>query len=318
MRLSVSLGAKPLDGGTALLHRPRDPRMLVRAIESLIDRSTLLQKVGERIQQPLHQALHHGPEPLRKLADVLHGKGSGHPLHPVLTDITIGAWTLGFAFDCWAAWRGDEWAERTADQLTAIGTASAIPTSLTGLADYAGAPKPAHNAATLHALMNDVNIGLYLASLAARRRGDRRQGVLLSATAIGLTTAAAWVGGHLVYRKQVGTDHSTSPDGPTSWTPAIADRDLEPGAPQRVTVDGAEILLYRADGRIYAMGAVCSHAGAPLENGTFDHHTVTCPWHNSVFDLRDGAVEHGPAVHPQPRFETRLRDGQVEVRFVEE
>jgi nitrite reductase/ring-hydroxylating ferredoxin subunit len=41
---------------------------------------------------------------------------------------------------------------------------------------------------------------------------------------------------------------------------------------------------------------------------------VSCPWHDSVFDVRDGALIHGPAAYPQPAWETRVRDGRVEVR----
>jgi nitrite reductase/ring-hydroxylating ferredoxin subunit len=41
---------------------------------------------------------------------------------------------------------------------------------------------------------------------------------------------------------------------------------------------------------------------------------VTCPWHGSCFRLRDGAVVKGPAQHPQPVLETRVRDGAIEVR----
>jgi hypothetical protein len=41
---------------------------------------------------------------------------------------------------------------------------------------------------------------------------------------------------------------------------------------------------------------------------------IQCPWHGSRFSIRDGHVVDGPAVHPQPCLETRIRNGQVEVR----
>jgi hypothetical protein len=39
-----------------------------------------------------------------------------------------------------------------------------------------------------------------------------------------------------------------------------------------------------------------------------------CAERGSRFDLHDGKVLDGPATFPQPRFETRVREGQIEVR----
>jgi nitrite reductase/ring-hydroxylating ferredoxin subunit len=45
---------------------------------------------------------------------------------------------------------------------------------------------------------------------------------------------------------------------------------------------------------------------------------VICPWHESRFELCSGEVIDGPAVFPQPRYETRIRDGKIEVKAAEE
>jgi nitrite reductase/ring-hydroxylating ferredoxin subunit len=74
-------------------------------------------------------------------------------------------------------------------------------------------------------------------------------------------------------------------------------------------------MLYRQRSRVYAIGSVCSHAGGPLEEGKVKNGCVTCPWHDSVFDLRDGSIVHGPTTHPQARFETRVRKGKIELRL---
>jgi nitrite reductase/ring-hydroxylating ferredoxin subunit len=44
------------------------------------------------------------------------------------------------------------------------------------------------------------------------------------------------------------------------------------------------------DGQVFAMDAVCSHQGAPLEEGQLDGFNLTCPWHYAVFDVRNGKV----------------------------
>jgi len=83
-----------------------------------------------------------------------------------------------------------------------------------------------------------------------------------------------------------------------------------------VEVDGGPVLLYRDGDAISAIGAVCSHAGGPLEEGKFENGCVECPWHHSVFNLRTGKVVHGPATHAQPAYEARLFQGQIEVRLI--
>jgi nitrite reductase/ring-hydroxylating ferredoxin subunit len=61
----------------------------------------------------------------------------------------------------------------------------------------------------------------------------------------------------------------------------------------------------------------CSHLGARLSEGTFrataGQGCVVCPWHGSTFQLADGAVVHGPATAPMPRFETRVTNGVVSI-----
>lgn len=291
--------------------------MLVRLFDQAIHHIPRLEDTAAQVKQAVHQGVLRGGSPLRKVADVLHGTWLGHPLHPVLTDLTIGAWAFAVFFDALAAIRGDRYAERAADALVAAGIGAAIPTALSGMADFSTVQKPAAPTAALHALLNEVNLVLFVLSLRERRRGRRRSGVMLSAVAVGLTLVAAWLGGHLVYGHRVGVDHSRSREGPADWTPVLPAADLEEATPRAVDVDDNPILLYRTGRAIHAIGAVCSHAGGPLAEGTFEGCYVQCPWHDSVFDLRDGRVRHGPATHPQPHYEARVRKGMVEVRLVE-
>ncbi len=83
---------------------------------------------------------------------------------------------------------------------------------------------------------------------------------------------------------------------------------------RRIDKDGARILVAKRDGQVHAIAEVCSHLGGPLAEGKFDGTTVTCPWHGSCFSVETGKVIHGPATHPQPCLETRVNNGQVEVR----
>ena len=130
----------------------------------------------------------------------------------------------------------------------------------------------------------------------------------------GLAGASSWLGGHLVYVHKVGVDRSGSADEVSTWTEAAAFDSIPDGGVRCIEIGEQHVLLHRSGSDVYAIGAVCSHAAGPLEEGKIDGHTVQCPWHDSVFDLRNGKVVHGPSVHPQPRYETRVRDGKVEVR----
>ncbi|MEX2542418.1 MAG: DUF2231 domain-containing protein [Trueperaceae bacterium] len=266
----------------------------------------------------LHQMVLRGGERSRRTADLLHGTWLGHPLHPVLTDITIGAWTFGAVFDGVGAVTGDRRTQQFGDRLTAIGTASAIPTALAGITDYSTVPKPAARTATVHAVLNGTSLGLYALSLYQRRKGRRGSGLALSAVALGATMFSAWLGGHLVYRDRVGVDHGERFDGPRQWTGVLEAGALEVGGSRRVEVDGKAVMLYRDSRRVYAIGAVCSHAAGPLEEGEVRGCFVQCPWHDSVFDMRDGSLKHGPATAPQAAFETRISGGRIELRVANE
>ena len=290
--------------------------MIERYVDRAIEQVPALREKAFSVSQKLHQLVLRGGEPARKGADVLHGTWLDHPLHPVLTDITIGAWGVGALFDVVAALRGDRYAQRVGDTLAATGTAAAVPTLLTGLADYSTIQREAVSTASLHGLLNNVNFVLYLLSVRDRRRGNHRRGVLLSLLAVALSAVSAWLGGHLVYTKRVGVDHSEA-EGPQDWTPVLDASELPEKEAKRVEADGNPVLLYRFNGTIYAIGAVCNHVGGPLEEGPFDGCYVKCPWHDSVFDMRDGRVKHGPAVRPQPNFAVREQNGHVEVRLLQ-
>jgi nitrite reductase/ring-hydroxylating ferredoxin subunit len=82
-----------------------------------------------------------------------------------------------------------------------------------------------------------------------------------------------------------------------------------------VSAAGVDVLVARSEsGDLCAIADTCSHLGGPLAEGSRDGDVVVCPWHGSRFDLCSGRVVEGPAVYDQPRFETRVLDGQVQVR----
>jgi nitrite reductase/ring-hydroxylating ferredoxin subunit len=67
-------------------------------------------------------------------------------------------------------------------------------------------------------------------------------------------------------------------------------RDLKEGGLLGVQINGKRVVLAMVESKIYAMNAVCSHKGAPLEEGTLMGYDLKCPWHFALFDVRNGKV----------------------------
>jgi nitrite reductase/ring-hydroxylating ferredoxin subunit/uncharacterized membrane protein len=265
----------------------------------------------DRAARPLAQAVARRVRP-GALKDALTGKWLGHPLHPLLTDIPIGSLTSATLLDLVGGARSSS----AADTLVAVGLAAAVPTALAGATDWSDTYGEDQRIGVVHALANTVGLGCYALSLVARHRGARGAGTALGLAGLGSMTVGGYLGGHLGYSRGVGVNHTFLDEHPTDWTPVLAEADLAEGKPTRVTAVQAPVLLYRSNGTIYAIGARCSHAGGPLEEGVVDVSacTVECPWHHSVFRLGDGGVVHGPASMPQPAYDVRVDGGRVEVR----
>lgn len=66
--------------------------------------------------------------------------------------------------------------------------------------------------------------------------------------------------------------------------------DIKEGGLVGVELEGNKIVLAMINGQVFAIDAVCSHKGAPLEEGKLEGFNLTCPWHYAVFDVRNGKV----------------------------
>jgi uncharacterized membrane protein len=148
--------------------------------------------VLERLSAPL------GHEPVRS---ILLGKGTGHALHPFLTDLPIGFWTSSWVLDLC----GGRSARRASASLLAWGVVSAVPTALTGLAEWREAPRPESRVGVVHAALNLVALGGFALSWRQRRQGRYAAGVGTSLFAGTVASAAGFLGGHLATARKVGT-----------------------------------------------------------------------------------------------------------------
>ena len=83
---------------------------------------------------------------------------------------------------------------------------------------------------------------------------------------------------------------------------------LPPGEYRAFRMRGQEILALNVEGRIYALDGRCTHAGAPLAEGTLEGTVLTCPWHYSQFNITNGMVLHGPAQKPLHVYSVEEKD----------
>lgn len=251
--------------------------------------------------------------PAGAVKDAVSGTWLGHALHPLLTDAVIGPWTSVLILDA----VGGEDSQRAAELLIGVGIAASVPTALTGASDWADTEvgdESARRVGALHAVLNTTALGLFTASLAARRSGRRGRGKALAAAGGAALAVSGHLGGHLSYSQGVGVEQTAFDPGPEEWTATIPAAELGEGDATCATAGRTPVLLVRRRGTVHAIHNRCSHRGGPLDEGDVSDGCVTCPWHGSRFRLSDGAVEQGPATGPQPAFDVRERDGRLEVR----
>jgi nitrite reductase/ring-hydroxylating ferredoxin subunit/uncharacterized membrane protein len=242
--------------------------------------------------------------------EVLSGTDLGHPLHPPLTDVVIGAWTSAVVLD----WLGGKRGGPAADGLVALGVLSALPTAAAGLNDWATLDGPSRRLGLVHGTTNVVATGLFGASWLARKAGHRFFGRLLALAGYGTVSLGAFLGGHLSFRRGVGVDHTAFLEVPEDWTPVADEASVKELEPLLVKTAGVEIVLIREGGSLYGLLERCAHQGGPLHEGRIEDGCVVCPWHSSRYRLSDGAALSGPTAHPQPAVQVRVHDNKVEVR----
>ena len=270
-----------------------------------------LDRVAAKLQPRVRGALVSRPW----LHDALDGTWIGVPLHPVLTDVPVGAWTTALSLDAISILTGSRGIGDAADGALAIGIAGAVPAAVTGTSDWRDLVGEERRIANVHALLNIAGLGLNIASFVQRTRGRRTTGRALSAFALAFSGTAAHLGGELTFGHGVRVNQNFSAARPLEFTPVLDEAELSGDAMKTARLDGTPVLLTRsAGGQICAIANTCSHLGGPLAEGSREGDVVTCPWHGSRFDLCSGRVIEGPAVFPQPRYEARISGGKIELR----
>src|SRR5580693_7542110 len=243
-----------------------------------------------------------------KLRDVLHGVWLGHPLHPMLVQVPVGAWLSASVLDFA---RGDE---RAARLLVATGLIAAVPAALAGTADWSEQHEQQMRVGIVHAAGNVVAMGLYGASLVPR---DPRLSRALRFTGLAAVSVSGLLGGHISFRLAGGANHAEEVPHlvKPGWQHLMTGSDLPEDKPVRRMLGEIPVVAVRINGAVHVLSDRCSHMSGPLSDSDLADGCLTCPWHGSVFRVTDGSVARGPATAPQPSFEVREAGGVLQVRL---
>ncbi|MFI3892144.1 hypothetical protein E4P34_08665 [Kocuria rhizophila] len=141
--------------------------------------------------------------------ELLRGKRLGHALHPLLIEVPMGTWLSALALDVLGG--PDE--RRAARLLTGVGVLSAVPSALTGWAEYSGLQQRDRRVTVVHAGANGVATGLQAGSWLARRSGRHGMGRVLAVGAMSAAGLGGYLGGHLSVSRQVGSQDVAYQDG---------------------------------------------------------------------------------------------------------
>jgi nitrite reductase/ring-hydroxylating ferredoxin subunit/uncharacterized membrane protein len=292
---------------------------IVQELKETLRQQTWIDRMAIPVQKAV-RAFYENTGPVgQKIANFLHGTWLGHPLHPVITDVPVGAWTAAVALDVMAAKNRSRGLQRGADAAVAIGVASAVGAAVTGITDWQHLQGESRRTGFLHATLNTVALTLFVGSMVSRGKRNYGLGRDLALSGYLIAAASAYLGGDLVFRQKIGVNHAPEKVETPDFEPVMDAAGLPENRLVRAMLKDTPLVLVKQGDQVFALAESCAHLGGPLADGELgvDAHgraTVTCPWHSSRFEMHSGVVLDGPSAYPQPCFETRVRNGQIEVR----
>lgn len=281
------------------------------------------ERFSDDLQHLIQVVIGSNRKPPRRFRSFLNGTWIGHPLHPAITDVPIGSWVIAAIFDIF--WlispTSFAWAARGAELAVGLGILGALGAAVTGLADWSDTYGSERRVGLNHAIFNTSALILYIISFILRltqTSGDSVIAAIIGFLGLVAVLYAAYLGGEMVFTKGTNVNHTAWEAGSDDYEAVLPMESVEENKLYRVTASGVPVVLIRQGLQFYAISATCSHAGGPLDEGSLEGDVVQCPWHGSRFCMRDGRVLTGPATAKAPRYDVRVRNGQVEVKRVGE
>jgi nitrite reductase/ring-hydroxylating ferredoxin subunit/uncharacterized membrane protein len=292
--------------------------------QSLVDRflrrQNWMERWGDAIQGAIGGFYSALGAPGRTLKNALHGTTVlGHPLHPAITDVPLGAWTVGVIAD-YVSHFTSRLPTEAGDVALAVGVVTGFLAAASGYTDFHDTFAHERRVALLHGLVNSLVLVLMIASLGLRwwaGSGAHPLAVGLSTVGWVLVVFGGYLGGHLVFGSATMVNRTAFLEGFEGSVEVGSSTEFPEGELRRVDAQGMPVLMVRRGGQLFAISDTCSHAGGPLNEGALDGVVVTCPWHGSRFDVRSGRVCGGPATFSLPALHVVEAGGRVTVELAE-
>ncbi|MFF5924062.1 DUF2231 domain-containing protein [Streptomyces flavochromogenes] len=158
-----------------------------------LERAAALDGAADRMRSVVRAA------PLGRGRDVLRGRWLGHPVHPLLVHVPIGAWLSAAVLDLLPGQR------RAARTLVGVGLVGVAPAAVSGWVDWAELDLPRRRLGLAHAATNVAAVALYAASFAARGGNHTGLGRALGFAGLLAVGATGAIGGHLAHHRAPAT-----------------------------------------------------------------------------------------------------------------
>ena len=278
--------------------------MLHNAIERILEAQAAWADPLGKLFVAIFAALY---KPVPVIKDILHGVWLGHPLHPAITDVPIGAFVVAVVLDLTGQRMG-------ATAAIGVGIVFMLVAALAGYADYIDLEEKTRRFGTVHSSLMLVALVFYVVSFVMRLGAvPSAAEVWLSLIGFVIVITSAYVGGELVYNLGTQVDRHAWRGGGTKWA-ALDVTDVPADRPVKAKAGAQTLVVVRRGAGLNALHDVCAHQGCSLSEGKIVGDAIECKCHGSRFRLRDGLVVRGPAVFDQPHYEVREAEGKLEVR----
>src|SRR5713101_7636057 len=193
--------------------------LLNHVVNRFIDRQRWLEPVADFLQKVVGGGYKLLGNPGRALKTFVHGTWLGHPLHPVITDIPLGAWTLSVLFDIIYLFKGTHGWISAADVTIFVGLLAALGAAVTGDTDWNETVDRERRVGSAHGLLNTIVIVIYLVSLIIRvSGGSRGLAILLPLIRYPLVPPPAFLGCQLRFFLRPRLNHHAWQEVPTKFT----------------------------------------------------------------------------------------------------
>ena len=238
------------------------------AIARVVESQAWLDKLGTPLQNWLLQLYGQPGQPSRRIKDMLNGTWLGHALHPLFTDIPIGAWSATMLLDLAQFNDESDGMARGADITMALGILGSTAAVVTGVTEWSDLDGMDRRVGLMHGLLNSGILLTNIGSLVLRLTGRRRAGVALSTAGYLASLFTAYLGGEMSFAKGIGVNHDAWEGGSDDFVAVMNLEDLSEGKLTRVDAAGIPAVLLKQGTAIYAIGAVCTHLAGPLDEGS--------------------------------------------------